>query len=211
MARSATRFIISILALLGGLSVSVAQAADSDTDNRLREALRNAIMQQRSLEDERAVLQAKQSQVEKENETLRAQIAELQKGGAAGQKGASAQEVSELQRRIAAQDETIGQLNTALDKWRSGYNEALTVAKTKEAERAKLATDVDGLTQRATGCETKNAELFSIGNEILGRLEKVSLGDVLGAREPFIGFKRVELQNLVQDEQDKLLDQKVNR
>ena len=210
MARSATRFIISILALLGGLSVSVAQAADSDTDNRLREALRNAIMQQRSLEDERAVLQAKQSQIEKENETLRAQLTEAQKG-AAGQKGASAQEVSELQRRIAAQDETIGQLNTALDKWRSGYNEALTVAKTKEAERAKLATDVDGLTQRATGCETKNAELFSIGNEILGRLEKVSLGDVLGAREPFIGFKRVELQNLVQDEQDKLLDQKVNR
>jgi chromosome segregation ATPase len=196
-----------ILAIgLAVLPLGGARAADSDTETRLREALRNAIAQQRSLEDERATLLAKQSESDKQIEALKAQIDELAKGQA--KKNENAPEITELRSRVTMQGEQLEQLNQTLEKWKAAYNEAATVARAKEAERAKLATDVDGLTQRATGCEEKNAQLFKIGNEILGRLEKVSFGDVIGQREPFIGYKRVELQNLVQDERDKLLDQK---
>jgi hypothetical protein len=57
--------------------------------------------------------------------------------------------------------------------------------------------------------ETKNLELFKTGNEILDRYEKFSLGDALGAKEPFIGITRVKLQEFVQDYKDKLTAQKV--
>jgi chromosome segregation ATPase len=192
------------LATAGLILVPLGRAwADADTEARLRDALRSAITQQRSLEDERATLQAKQTESDKQIEALKAQIEALQKGPK------NTAETDELTHRVAAQGAEIEQLNQNLEKWKSAYNEAANVARTKEADRAKLAGDVDGLSKRATGCEAKNAELFKIGNDILGRLEKVSFGDVLAQHEPFTGIKRVELQNLVQDEQDKLLDQKV--
>jgi chromosome segregation ATPase len=199
--------ILSFFAATGLTLLPLSMAwADADTEARLRDALRSAITQQRSLEDERATLQAKQTESDKQIEALKAQIDELSKGP---KKAENTPETDELTRRVAAQGEEITQLNQNLEKWKSAYNEAASVARTKEADRAKLAGDVGGLTQRATGCEAKNAELFKIGNEILGRLERVSFGDVLARNEPFTGIKRVELQNLVQDEQDKLLDQKV--
>jgi hypothetical protein len=43
----------------------------------------------------------------------------------------------------------------------------------------------------------------------LDRYEKFGLGDALTAREPFVGLTKVKFQNLVQDYQDKLSDQKV--
>jgi hypothetical protein len=53
--------------------------------------------------------------------------------------------------------------------------------------------------------------LFAIGNQILDAYSHKD--DVLGAfanHEPFIGFKRVQLQNIVQDDQDKLYNNQIN-
>src|SRR5262249_27535298 len=116
--------------------------------------------------------------------------------------------VAEFNRRLAEQNDAIAKLGDTLEKWKAGYNEAVTVARAKEAERLKLAQEAAKLSQRATGCETKNAELFKVGNEILDRYAAVGFGDVVAIREPFLRLKRAELQNLVQDYQDKLLDQK---
>jgi predicted RNase H-like nuclease (RuvC/YqgF family) len=198
------------------LPLGAAQAADADTETRLRDALRNAITQSRGLEDERAGLQAKLAQSEKEKDMLRQQVEALTKQvGEAAKSPAPAQTaqfdrvVAELNRRLAAQNKTIGNLGTNLEKWKASYNEAAGVARAKEAERAQLAAKADGLAKQATACEAKNGDLFKIGNEILDRYAAMGFGDVLAAREPFIGFKRVELQNMVQDYQNKLRDQKV--
>ena len=50
-----------------------------------------------------------------------------------------------------------------------------------------------------------------MGNDILDWLSKAGFGDALLAREPLIGIKRVELENIEQDYQDKLLDQRVRK
>lgn len=182
--------------------------ADADTEARLREALRSATAAQRAAEDQQAVLAAKESESEKQIEALKAQVDELTKGGAATKK--SDAEIADLNHRLSAQGEQLGELNQNLDKWKAAYNEVANVARTKEAERAKLASSVEGLTQRADGCETKNVALYKVGSEILDRYAHVGFGDVIGGHEPFLGLKRVELENLVQDYQDKLLDQKAS-
>jgi hypothetical protein len=56
--------------------------------------------------------------------------------------------------------------------------------------------------------ETKNIALVKVGQEILNRLERFGLGDAIKAKEPFIGAKRVQIQAMVQDYNDKILDQK---
>jgi hypothetical protein len=72
-----------------------------------------------------------------------------------------------------------------------------------------LASESIVLKRKLDDRDRKNFELFKLGNEILKRYEKFGLGDALAAREPFTGITRVKLQNLVQDYQDKLADQRV--
>jgi hypothetical protein len=49
---------------------------------------------------------------------------------------------------------------------------------------------------------------MKVGRELLHRYEAVNFGDMLVAREPLIGEQRIRIQNLLQDYNDKLLDQK---
>jgi len=58
-------------------------------------------------------------------------------------------------------------------------------------------------------CRAKNKELFDIGTELLGAYDRKDLGDVLLAKEPFTGIKRVELETMIQDFKDRLADQRV--
>jgi chromosome segregation ATPase len=208
------------LATFAALAPGLTRAADQDTEARLREALRNAITQNRSIEDERAVLLAKQAESAKEIEALRQQVEALSKQLAEQPTAPAAKKstadnaayeraVAEFNHRLAEQNETIGKFGETLEKWKTAYNEAANVARAKEAERVKLAAQTNILTQRATSCESENAELFKIGTEILDRYATMDISDALAAHEPFVGFKRVELQNVVQDYQDKLLDEKV--
>jgi len=170
--------------------------------------------QQRALEDERAVLQAKAAESERQIAVLRARIEELLKQAQQSEAGAAKQAerdqaVNQLNARVAAQNASIRSLRTALEQESAAHKAAAGEAGTKEAERAKLAGEAAELTRRAETCEAKNGALFKIGSELLSRFENLDFGDILTAREPFIGMKRVELENLVQDYRDKLLDQKV--
>jgi hypothetical protein len=93
-------------------------------------------------------------------------------------------------------------------KWQAAYRQSHDDAGVAEAERAKLADDKLVLERRVAYLETKNVALFKLGNEILGRYQDFSLGNALTSKEPFVGVTRVKLENLIQDYQDKLLDQR---
>jgi chromosome segregation ATPase len=185
-------------------------AASSDNEARLRESLRSVTIQLRALEDERAVLQAKQMESGKEVESLRKQVEELKQQLAESAKKADYERaVGEFNRRLSAQNETISNLGETLEKWKGAYNEAVLLARSKEAERGQLAIQLESMTKQVALYKEKNAELFKIGTEILNRYAGMGIGEAMTAREPFIGYKRVQLQNIVQDYQDKLLDGKV--
>jgi chromosome segregation ATPase len=217
--------IIGVFALLVLLALpgAVAAQTQSDMETQLRTALRSATTQLRQLQDDQATMQARQAEMGKQNEALRQQVETLTQQLAAQPAGAAKavkaepdragleQAVAEFNRKLSTQNEALRQMNETLDKWKAAYNEAATVARAKEAERAQLAAKTDGLTQQATSCEAKNAELFKIGSEILDRYAHIGVGDALGAREPFIGFERVKLQNVVQDYNGQLLDQAVEQ
>lgn len=191
-----------ILLLLAALFAAAPAQADETTEARLRDALRQAIAQSRSLEDSQARLQAKLAEAEKQIEALKGQPAQAAPDAAI----LDAME-AEFNRRLAEQHETIARAGETLEKWKGAYEETANVARTKEAERAQLAAQVGGLSQRAQSCEAKNEKLFEAANEILGKLKNISVADAMAAHEPFVGLKRVELQNLAQDAEDQLLDQ----
>lgn len=205
---------IVLLALLPfGVLCAADQANSSET--KLREALKNTMLQLRDAQNQVVTLQASQAESDQDKADLKSQLDALNKKfdalnkQSATDKAATEKTLAGLNAQVTKKDADIAALNEALEKWKAGYTQILSIAKTKEAERAKLAGDNILLQRTIDDRETKNAELFKIGNEILTRYEKFSLGDALAAKEPFIGSSRVKLENLVQDYQDKLLEKKV--
>jgi len=198
----------STLVLLALTQLTHAADQPATAETRLREMLRTTILQLRAAETERAALQAQQTESAAKEKALTEQVEALTKQGAVD-KDAADKAITELKAKVADQDTQITQLKDALEKWKEGYAKAADIANAKEAERAKLASQVILLDRKVADRETKNAELFRIGSEILKRYERFGLGDALAAREPFVGIARVKLENQVQDYQDKLLDQKI--
>jgi chromosome segregation ATPase len=187
----------------------------STTESRLRDALRNTMLQLRDAQGQVAALQASQAQSDKDNadlktkiDALTAQIASLTKQSA-DDKAVSDKAIADAKAQNSDLSAQIAKLNVALAAWEKDDKEYVELAKEKEAARAQLAVQAILLQRTIDDREIKNLQLYNLGNEILTRYEKFGLGDALGAKEPFTGIARVKLQELVQDYKDKISDQRV--
>lgn len=183
-------------------------AAESAADAKLREALRATTLQLRNVEAERANLQTAQTALAEENKTLAARVETLKKEFA-GERAVIDKTVADLKAQLAAREAEFAQSRAAAEKWEASQKEAAALATAKETDRAKLAAEVAVLQRLVADREAKNVALYKLAHEILTRYEKFSLGEALAAREPFVGATRTKLENLVQDYQDKLGEQRV--
>jgi chromosome segregation ATPase len=185
-----------VTAMLASSGVAFAQ---SETD-RLREALRQAIAQTRALEDERTALQGKLSGAERDKANLKAQVEAAQAETKKAQKEYR-DAVEEFNNRLTEHEAT-------LEKWKSAYEEAATVARTKDAERAKFESEATACEAGIKSCRAKNVALVKIDRQLLRRNSNITFGEKFVAREPLIAYGRVKVQNDLQDYTDKILDQK---
>jgi len=196
--------------LATSLTAGTVRAADAPNpaETRIREALRNTMLQLRTAQNDNAILQTAKSELENKNKEHESQIKQLTKN-IADDKDTADKTINNLNTKLATQTEENTRLKEALAKSQADHKAAFTLAQTKEAERAKLADDNLLLNRTIADQKTKNAELYNLAREILLRYEKFGLGEALGAKEPFVGTKRVKLETYVQDFQDKLSDQKL--
>ncbi len=208
--RRAAGLAVVAFVLLLGLVQAQAQQKD-DPESRLRAALRTATVQLRQLEDQNATLQAKQS--ENERDTL----ALTQKAAAQEEELAKLRsDAKETQTALQQAKDQLQSVSAALDqeranfgKLQAAYQEAATMARTRDADATRFEASLVETRQRADNCQDKNDKLYKLGLEILGLYDKKGVFQSLASSEPVTGIKRVELENLVQDYQDKLLDNKV--
>jgi chromosome segregation ATPase len=197
------RIILSIATVVIALWATFqpgAANAQSETD-RLREALRSATAQTRALEDQRTALQGQLAEMTRARDALKADVA-----------AAKAQaRKSEMDYRTAVREfnDRLEERNQTLEKWKDAYTEAADVARTKDAERAKFEAQSKTYKESTKACIQRNQELVKVGRELVGRYESVTFGDVVVANEPLLGFRRVEIQNLLQDYGDRILNQKI--
>lgn len=188
----------------------------ADPNQRLRDTLKNTMLQLRAVEAERATLQAAQQVNEAKIQELTGQVEALNKRvakitqEALAAEDAARKEAEALKARLDAKEKQSAQLQEALEKWKAGYNDVVKIAKEREALRAQAAQKALLAERKVAERERQNLELYTAGREILDRLAGFSLGTALTAREPFIGVTRVKLQTLVQDYADKLKDNKYN-
>lgn len=204
---SKTLYIVIAFGL--ALSAGPVEAADAPNtaESRLRESLRTVTLQLRTAQTDLAAVQASQAALTEEKKTLAEELAALQKRVAAD-KGQADKTVAELKSKVSEQTATIAQYREALEKFKAELEKASEAAKIAEAKAAKVGADNVVLARKAADREAKNLALFMISNEILSRYEDFSLGNAIRAKEPFVGRTRTKLENLMQDYQDKISEQR---
>ncbi|HVU24584.1 MAG TPA: phage major capsid protein [Opitutus sp.] len=195
--------------LLGSFCAPAARA-DEASEAKLREALRNVTLQLRTAESDRAAQQNANAALTDDNKALTAKL-EAVKKDFADERTATDKTIADLKKQLAARESDLAQAKETGEKWEASQKEAAALATGKEAERAKLEQKNLELARLLADREAKNLALFQTANEILTRYEKFSLGEALAAREPFVGRTRTKLENLVQDYEDKLNDQRVKQ
>ena len=205
--RATAAAILSVCSMAG---FSMAAPQDGGLEERLRAALRTATIQLRDVQDQNAMLVAKQAEAERERLDLAQKLAAdereldaLRQQVKSGQ-AASEQVTAQLQaeKRNAAMGEAAYRDN--LMKWQAAYNEAAGTARTRDADAKKLDALLVQIRGRAQACEAKNTELYKLGNEVLDFYDSQTLFSVVGAKEPFTRLKRVEIENRMQDYGDRL-------
>jgi septal ring factor EnvC (AmiA/AmiB activator) len=179
-------------AVFAGALAAVSPAVAQSMEDKLREELRATVTQLHQLQDDQAALQAQKAAAEQERDALKAQLA-----------AAKAQ--------VAAAPRNNGlssQLESEIAKYKDAYAQAAGVVQQAQAARDKLQAGLANAQNILTACEAKNTQLLDLGNEVLASFESFDFGDAVGANEPFIAIKRVELENLAQDYGDRLYDGK---
>jgi len=183
-------------------------AGDADSgEARLRESLRTSTLQLRNAQTDLANTQAAQAAQADEIKSLKEQLALVKKNNAEDRMVAE-KKSEELKSKMAEQGGEIARYKEASEQWKTECEKATATAQTTEAKRAQLFGDSLTLERQVADLRAKNAALYRLGKEILNRYEKLGLGEQFLAREPFIGRTRVALENLVQDYDDKLSDQR---
>jgi len=200
--------VLGLCLFLIAAAFSVDAADGNAGDARLRDALRDSITQLRSAQAELANMQASQGALTEEKKNLGEKYEALKKQASADQ-AAKDKTLSGLTTQLNEEKVEVARLKEALEKSKGTCLKAEELSRTTEAQRAKLVLENNALQRKVADRESKNVTLFLIGNEILERYADFSLGKALAAKEPFVGLTRVKLENLIQDYQDKLLDQRV--
>ena len=205
--RKATLF--TFLAIGPFLAVSLRAAEKVDpAQQKMREMIRNSMIQLRDANAKLAVAQAAQADAEEKVKDLQGQLDALTKKSTA-EKKASDQAIDDLKTKLANDDLMITHLTESLGKWKLGYAKLADYAKATEGKRAELASKIILLDRRITEQQNKNAEMYHLANEVLDRYAQFGLGTAISAREPFVGITKVKFQTLLQDYQNKLADQTI--
>jgi chromosome segregation ATPase len=192
---------------LFGISLRAADAPNP-AEAKLREGLKNTMLQLRAVQTEKVALEAAKVELEQQVQSLTEKADALGKQLAAEKESAD-QRITDLTERVVTRGNEAMQLQQELEKWQKSQKEAVALAAKKEGERAKLASEKILLERKVADQQTKNAAMYKVAGEILNRFSKFGLGTAIAAREPFVGLTKVKLQNLMQDLSDQLADQRI--
>ncbi len=185
------------------------QAQDT-AESRLREMLRRTTIDLRAAQDSQATLQASLDQEKQKTATLQKQVDDLTaKLAQPAKPSVSDQEVAQLRADLQAAQAKAASLEPGLKQWQDAYQKAAETARAKDADSRAATTRLTEAERQAGVCAAANTKLIGVANDILHLYQTQSFRSILlGSYEPLLGLKKVELENTVQDYEDKIQDQK---
>ncbi|CAB3755280.1 hypothetical protein [Paraburkholderia humisilvae] len=185
------------------LCASLSAIAQSGSlEDRLRTQLRSTVEQLRQLQDTQAQLQADKAAAEQQRDKALADLKAAQGELDAAKGKSSAQEQAE--RSLAAERASHVKDSQELTKVKASYDALLAESRTQEAQRKQAQNDLKTRDTQLQTCEAKNAQLYTVGHDILDAYEHIDLGTFMKARQPFAQSARVKYDEIAQQYGDQL-------
>jgi chromosome segregation ATPase len=119
------------------------------------------------------------------------------------EKDALTAEVKQLQAQLAERSQLLEATEQQLKMAKADLD-------TNDRQRKSLVAKISASHQQLVSCEEKNSRLYSYGHELISLYDDASVYRKIMRSEPFFQLKRVELENLLQDKQARLLENKVD-
>lgn len=171
------------------LIVTCAHPASAQSlEDRLRDQLRSTLNELHDAQDQQAQLLAAKAAAEKERDSLNAELATTKAQLARATHNTAQAEAFEAE----------------IAKYKDANAQAQAGTQAAQAERDQLKTGLADSQKQLGICEDENTALLKTARAILDSYDQFDLGTAIGANEPFIAIKRVELENLQQDFEDQL-------
>lgn len=188
------------------LSLSGAHCAwaDQALEDRLRDQLKEAVTQVRQLQIENASLKAEAEKAAQASAPAAA--APVDPGELDDTKAALQQQTD----RAAALEAQIEQAKTTLAKWQQSYEQAVALARSRDADAKKAESLHRAVAQHVDACEKNNATLVVISRELLDRYKNKGVFEAARSKEPILGLHRVELERLAQEYHARIVDTTVH-
>lgn len=181
------------------LSVVLAMTASAQTQRSGNDTAR-VMAQLQQLTAEKSQLSTENERLKKELEDLKAQL-----GKASSAQSAAEQRARKLEgntRDSAALQES----NDALSKARAQtqelvgkFRETAQQLKDVESDRTEVRSQLTLRERELKTCVDRNAQLYIVTDEILGRMESRGSWQSLKDKEPFTQLSRTRLENLIED------------
>ena len=211
---------ILLCAFIAGIVSPVADAAEKKD----KAARRQALMMQKMKQDMEAEKVSMQAQFDAQKNTLEEQFlaknkelelannalastqrkaqnlsAELTKTQT--EKSAVTSKLSETQTNLEATKNTLTDLQGA-------HAQTLADLKFNDNQRKTISSNLADTTKQLNTCAANNAKLHQFGSELIQIYDKPNQYDAVMRKEKFFQLKRVELENILQNQQDKLDEQR---
>jgi len=198
-----------LLAAIFMLLITAVPAHAQDTpEDRLRAALKQSVSEMRAAQDQAAQSQAQLTQAQNDLAALKtkfdadeAKLAQL--AGAA-----KPEELRQAKADLAAAQQQNAALQASLEKFQGAVTEAQDFARKQDRDRQIAEKGMESNTKALQTCKATNAKLIALSEQVLHLYQDRGFLWVLRkSYEPFVGAAKVDLQNLVQDYDDKIHDQ----
>lgn len=194
-------------ALLLALCVPAQAASKRDPD---REAVRRVQLQLRQMQDEKAVLEQDKAGLSNELEALKKKSGALASSAASANRSKAAleKEAEKLRADQVKLSEENARLKKQLTDSQSAEHDTRNTLQQETSLKQRLEQNLSARSKALEQCESNNATLYRYHVELLNLAQqRGSLGVLLEA-EPVLGFKRVDIENLLEQYRDKVDEQK---
>jgi len=184
--------------------------ADDSNEDRLRQALKQSVTQMRAAQDAAATAQAQLSTAQTDLTSTKAQLdaANAKLAQLSGKATAKPEELKALQEQLASAASENAQLRQSLEQFQSRVGQAQDFARARESEAHVAQAGLAANTKALETCKTANTKLIAVSENVLNLWRDKSFLWVLRkSYEPLVGASKVDLENLVQDYDDKIREQ----
>lgn len=213
--RKTSIFLIACLAV----SLAIPQVSMA-AEKKDKTAKRSALMMQKMKQDMEAEKASMQEQFDTQKKVLEdqllikeeslaksdalLQLAETKAKNVSAQLKKTTDEKAVLDTELTDTQANLDVSQNSLTDLKAKHSQALTDLKFNDNQRKMQAANLTDTTKQLNTCAANNTKLYQLGSKLIHIYDNPSHYEAVMRKEQFFQLKRVELENILQNQQDKL-------